>query len=95
MDSDIREILNGDLAIIDNSRPIIIDTRTGAGMGRVASEMESSGVTTEINTTPATSDSETPLGYESRQILTYGMIAIVVLMAVVAFIAFRMRKNTE
>ncbi|NWF65645.1 MAG: cellulose biosynthesis cyclic di-GMP-binding regulatory protein BcsB [Chloroflexi bacterium] len=91
----IRETLSGNFSTYDGgNRAIIVDTRTGLGLGR----FESSLGTENVDTQPAT-DIATPVEAAGapvnnmRNMIMVGIIVIIVVMAAVVLVALRFSKR--
>lgn len=89
-----RDQLSGNFATLDGGSPVIIDTRTGLGLGRLNS---SPNLTVDVveTITPSQSvpDTQTTV-IRSRQMIITAMIGVIVLMFIVIIVALRSRRRS-
>jgi len=94
LDFQIRDTLLGNFSTYDGgSRAIVVDTKTGFGVGQFESGIGSSNVTNE---TPSVTDQANPaVPTANNKPLVLALIAgLTVAILIVAFIAFRFRKKS-
>jgi hypothetical protein len=94
LDPESRDRLSGNFATLDGGSSVIIDTRTGLGLGRLSSNpnLDVNVVETVVPTQPA-SDSQAAFN-RSRQLIIVAMVGVVVLMGIVVIAALRIRKKS-
>jgi cellulose synthase operon protein B len=93
----IRETLSGDFSTYDGGiRAIVIDTRTGIGLGRLEAGLGAENVELQPATSaPASNTAEDSSVGNSRPLIMYGIIAVIAVMIVVVVIMlqFSRKKN--
>jgi hypothetical protein len=91
--SQIRNTLKGNFATIDDAQTLVVDTRTGAGMGRVASENSPGDIQQTVPQAdqPATATPDVLTKIRNNSLI--GLAAILGLMLVVSLIALGQRKR--
>jgi len=92
-----RDVLNGDFATVDGVRPIVVDTRTGSGMGRVSSEIGEDNIQVQQNPTAApVGVSPTVVNASSeKRLILFGLIGTFVLILIIAIVAIRLRRASR
>ncbi len=97
LDFQIRETLLGNYSTYDGgTRAIVVDTRTGFGMGRFESGIGSGNINSEtpiLAEQPGVPASVSPLNNKPLVLVAIG--GVVIIMLVVIFFAFRMRKKNS
>ena len=94
LDSRNREVLNGDFATVDGERPLVVDTRTGSGMGRIVTEIGSSDILVERDPVVTIAENRTANASAGKPIILIGLIGTVILMIGVVVVAFALRKRS-
>jgi hypothetical protein len=92
IDSNIRDTLRGNFAIIDQEQTSVVDTRTGQGLGRLPVDMGPAVVTIEEAPTPETALPVTPTKAGQQNILI-AIYVVVGLMLTVGLVALFLRRR--
>jgi hypothetical protein len=93
LNSDIRNQLSGNFATLDGDSAIVVDTRTGLGLGRIGSNSD---LPVEVVETavPTQSAPDAPFAFNnSRQLIIISIVGIIVLMGIVVFAALLLRRR--
>ncbi len=94
-DLNLHETLHGNFTIVDGTQLTVVDTRTGLGMGRLGPAVSVSG-------TPSASQAGTAANQDQlaqaavaqqRQLILYGMAAVLVAVIVIALLAVLLRRR--
>lgn len=91
---EIRDKLSGNFAALDGSNSTIIDTRTGLGLGRIISNPNLP-VESVATVVPTQSVANVVFAVnQSRKLIFFAMVGIIVVMGAVILIAVRARKRS-
>jgi cellulose synthase operon protein B len=91
-----RDILAGNFITLDGSQALIVDTRTGVGIGRINSDMGSTVTQTDIPIPTAAPNASIPATFENnKQYIFIGILIVLVLIAVIAVVALSLRKKSS
>jgi hypothetical protein len=99
LSGDMRDVLSGNFATLDGVKAVVVDTRTGLGLGRFASNLGSSVVSAENPGTlePSAGDADQVKQEvaRGRLFILAGMLGVVVAMLVVVLVALRLRLKRK
>ena len=88
----IRNVLRGNFATLDEDRPSVVDTRTGQGLGRLPVDL---GPSITVQETPSTPSPIVPPSTDTRKNTLVGIVVVAALMLVVIVIALILRKRAS
>ena len=93
VNEEVRNTLKGDFATIDNKQTMVVDTRTGAGMGRVAFEGAPGEVLQTLPDAAPANPETSDVVRKIRNNSLIGLGVVVGLMIIVALIVIRQRRQ--
>jgi hypothetical protein len=93
LNPNIRDQLNGDFATLDGDSVIIVDTRTGMGLGRVDANPNIEVEVVETTTPPPSTTNIEADTATTRQYIIFAVAAIIAIMVVVLIVALILRKR--
>ena len=97
--ADMRDVLSGNFATLDGVKAVVVDTRTGLGLGRFASNLGSSVVSAQNPATlePSAVDADQVQQEvaRGRVFILVGMVGVVVAMLVVVLVALRLKQKRK
>lgn len=92
LDDRLRDTLSGNFASVDATQTLVVDTRTGTGIGRLATGVGAEIVISETPTVDSASVSEASFAKTRSLILTAILVVLLVMVAIFVF-AFIMSKR--
>jgi cellulose synthase operon protein B len=93
LDFQIRDRFAGNFVTLDGTKAVIVDTRTGTGMGNIVTNLKPS-ISPTKEAAPADGSSAQKLASsQSRQFILMGAMVVVVLMVVIIIIALWFRRK--